>query len=31
MEISFYGVLEFFKKVCGVLGKSVVFGKASDV
>jgi hypothetical protein len=31
MAINFYGVLGLFTKVCGVLGNSVVFGKASDV
>jgi hypothetical protein len=31
MGINFYGVLGFFRKVCGVLGDSVVFEKASDV
>jgi hypothetical protein len=31
MAISFYGVLGFFKKVCGVLGDFVVFGKVSHV
>jgi hypothetical protein len=31
MVISFYGVLGFFKKVCGVFGDYVVFGKISHV
>jgi hypothetical protein len=31
MAVSFYVVLGFFKKVCGVLGDYVVFGKVSHV
>jgi hypothetical protein len=31
MAINFYGVLGLFRKVCGVFGDSVVFGKANDV
>jgi hypothetical protein len=31
MAINFYGVLGVFRKVCGVLGDFVVFGKVSHV
>jgi hypothetical protein len=31
MAVRFYGVLGFFKKVYGVLGDFVVFGKVSHV